>query len=105
MPQRAYPAALAWLGKLFQEPDIILKKHLNIINAVLQHRETVHAPTESKTAHFFCVVMHKAVHRRIDHPRPKKFDPTCAFAFSARLAPGAGSPTAAKKSLPIERNR
>src|SRR5262249_28556112 len=72
--------------KLLQKPHIVLKEHLNIINPVLQHRQPVDPDAERKSAHAFRIVSDKSVHRRIDHPRPKKFNPSRAFAFPARPA-------------------
>src|SRR5256885_13501632 len=90
--------------KLLQKPHIVLKKRLNVVDSVLQHCQPVDADAKCKSTHFSRVVSHKSVHRRIDHPRAKQFNPSRALAFAARARrsrPG----TAAKYARHVELHR
>src|SRR5215468_8912115 len=70
------------LRKLSQESHIVLKKHLNVVDAIFQHRQPVDADAERESAHLRRIVIHEAVHRRINHARSKQLNPACAFAFA-----------------------
>src|SRR4030095_16630247 len=95
----------AVLRKLFQEPHVVLKEHLNVVDAVLQHRQTIHAHSEREATHFFRVVFHKAIHRGIDHPRAKQFNPTRTFALAASRARRAAAAAAAENAGHVEFDR
>src|SRR4029077_4861680 len=79
-----------------------LKKHLDVVYAVLEHRETVHAHAERKAAYFFRVVVHEAVDRGINHARAEKFNPAGAFAFATCRAAGTGPTAAAENAGDVE---
>src|SRR5271168_5187562 len=65
--------------KLFQEADVVLEKDLEVVDAVFEHRQAVHAHAEGEAVHFFGVVVDEAVDGRVDHTGSKKFDPAGAF--------------------------
>src|SRR6266436_9188876 len=77
-------AYTCFLWKLPEEAHVILEKDLDIVDAVLQHREAIDADAEGKAADFFCVVIHEAVDGGIDHARAEKFNPGRAFALRTR---------------------
>src|SRR5262249_54143166 len=81
---------------------IVLKKHLDVVDSVLKHCQTVHAHSEREATDFFPVVVHEPVNGRIDHARAEEFDPTRAFALAARRATCRGSAAAAKNAGDIE---
>src|ERR1039458_4243109 len=55
------------LSKLLQEPHIALKEKLNIIHAVLQNRNPLHAHAEGESRNLRRIVVDESVHIRIDH--------------------------------------
>src|ERR1700682_1641387 len=74
----------SWIGflwELTEEAHVVLEKDLNIVDAVLQHREAVDADAEGKATDFFRVVLHEAVDGGIDHACAKELDPRSALAF------------------------
>ena len=79
----------ASLDKLFQESHITLKKQLNIIDPIFQHRDSLHTHAKSEAADFIRIVavaLHKLEHCRIDHAATQKLDPSAVLAQSAALA-------------------
>src|SRR6266851_3575325 len=70
-----------FLRELAEEADIVLKKDLDIVDAVLEHRKAVDADAESEAADLLGVVVHEAVDGGIDHAGAEKLDPCGAFAF------------------------
>src|SRR6185437_14572518 len=70
-------------GELAQEAQIVLKKELHVVNAVFELRETVNAKAKRVPGKSAGVVIYKAVHRRIDHARAEKLNPTRMLAQPA----------------------
>src|SRR6266850_673147 len=95
-------AYTCFLWELPEEAHVILEKHLNIVDAVLQHREAVDADAEGEAADFFRVVIHEAVDGGIDHARAEEFNPRGALAFRARSAAGGRTCSAAKWAGDVE---
>src|SRR5258708_39428162 len=74
------------LPKLLQEPHITLKEQLNIIHAVLQNRNPLHAHAEGKSRNFRGIVIYKPIHIRIDHTAAEQFNPSAGLAVAPRSA-------------------
>src|SRR5882724_1946417 len=74
-------AYTCFLWELPQEARVILEKDLNIVDAVLEHGQPIHAHAKGETADFFGVVIHETVDGGVDHARTEQFDPAGAFAF------------------------
>src|SRR6266700_2903776 len=72
-----------FLRELAKEADVVLEKDLDIVDAVLEHRQAVDADAEGEAADFPGVVIHEAVDGGIDHAGAEKLDPCGAFAFRA----------------------
>src|SRR5260370_36527312 len=73
--------------KLLQEPYVPLKEQLNIIHAIFQQREPVHAHAEGESRNFLRVipvVFHELKHVGIDHATTQHFNPSCLLAGTAR---------------------
>src|SRR6266850_1943055 len=98
-------AYMCFLWELPEEAHVVLEKDLNIIDAVLQHREAIDAYAEGEAADFFRVVIHEAVDGGIDHARPEKFNPGCAFAFRTRSAAWRCTGSAAERARDVEFDR
>src|SRR5882724_11468782 len=79
-------AYMCFLWELPEEAHIVLEKDLDIVDAVLQHREAVDADAEGEAADFFRVVIDEAVDGRIDHARAEELDPRGALAFRTSAA-------------------
>src|SRR6266850_3906408 len=79
-------AYTCFLRELPEEAHVVLEKNLNIVDAVLQHRESIDADAEGEAADFFRVVIHEAVDGGIDHARAKEFNPRRALAFRTGAA-------------------
>src|SRR6266849_460666 len=60
--------------KLTQETHVVLKKYLDVVNAVFQHGQAIDAHAEREAADFFRVVVHEAVDGGIHHARAEKLD-------------------------------
>src|SRR5207245_5312874 len=90
-------AYTCFLWELPEEAHVVLEKDLNIVDAVLQHREAIDAYAEGKAADFFPVVIHEAVDGGIDHARAEELHPRGALAFRARSAAGCRTCSAAKR--------
>src|SRR5882724_8706104 len=98
------PGAYTFLWELLKEAHIVLEKDLNIVDAVLEHREAVDAHAEGEAADFFRVVIDEAVDGGIDHARAEELDPRGALAFRTSAAiRSAGS--AAEGAGDVELNR
>src|SRR5450432_2046335 len=93
------------LGKLFQETDIVLKKHLDVVDAVLEHGQAVDADAESKATDFLRIIVHKAIYGGIDHAGTEEFDPAGAFALAAGSATFRGAAAAAENAGGVELHR
>src|SRR6266481_712693 len=79
-------AYTCFLWELPEEAHVVLEKDLNIVDAVLQHREAIDADAEGEAADFFRVVIHEAVDSGIDHARAEKFNPGCPFALRTSVS-------------------
>src|ERR1700747_293220 len=101
----AYFAASAHSRKLLQKAHVVLEKRLNVVNAVLEHRQPIHAHSESETTHFFRVVIHEAVHGWINHARAEKLNPAGAFAFPAGRTARASAAAATENARDIKFHR
>src|SRR5258708_16439166 len=75
-----------FLRELGKEADVVLEKDLDIVDAVLEHRQAVDADAESEAADFLGVVIHEAVDGGIDHAGAEKLDPGSAFTLGAGAA-------------------
>src|SRR5579875_3472453 len=75
-----------FLRELTQEAQIIPEKLLQIVDAVLQHRQTVHAKSERKTRVAPRLVMGEIVDCRVDHACAKHFNPAGMLAGPAALS-------------------
>src|SRR5207248_1786650 len=84
---------------------VVLKKDLDVINAVAQHGQAVNAHPEGEAADFFGVVVNEAIDRGIDHARAKKLDPARALAFGTDASPGGRAAPAAENAGDIEFDR
>src|SRR5258706_12341752 len=62
-------------GELFQEPQIVLIKVANVIDAVEEHREALEAHAEGVAAPNLRIVADRVGHRRIHHAAAAYFDP------------------------------
>src|SRR5207247_7455644 len=75
------------LRKLLQKPDVPLKEQLQIIEAVLQHRNSIYAHSKRKAGNFLlivAVVLHELEDVRIHHAAPENFNPSGLLARAAR---------------------
>src|SRR5258707_5109081 len=88
--------------ELSQEAHIVLEKDLDVVDAVLEHGQAIHAHAEGEAANFLRVVVHEAINGGIDHARAEEFDPAGAFALAAGCTGGSCSATAAKNARDIE---
>src|SRR5258707_15615912 len=93
------------LRKLAKEAHIVLKKHLDVVDAVLEHGQAIHAHAEGEAADLFCIVIHEAIDCRIDHARAEEFDPAGAFTLAAGCAGGSGAAASAKNTGAVEFHR
>src|SRR3954466_6832411 len=74
------------LYKLLQKPDITLEKQLQIIEAVLQHGDPVHAHAEREAGNFLrviAVLLHEFKDIWIDHAAAENLDPSRLLAGTA----------------------
>src|SRR5579862_3828593 len=93
------------LRKLPEEADVVLEKDLDVVDAVLEHGQAIHAHAESEAADFFRVVVHETIDGGIDHARAEEFDPAGAFALTAGLAGGCGAAASAENAGDVEFHR
>src|ERR1019366_9831062 len=84
------PTTIDCLSKLLQEPHIALKEKLNIIHAILQNRNPLHAHAERKPRNLRRIVVHEAVHIRIDHAAAQQLNPSAGLAVAAGTAAARG---------------
>src|SRR5690348_6459657 len=102
MPSKAKMENRNSSWELGEEADVVLEEDLEVVDAVLEHRQAVHAHAESEAADLFRVVIHKAVDGGIDHARAEKLDPAGAFAFAASGAACARAGAAAENARDVE---
>src|SRR5579864_2464470 len=93
------------LRKLPQEAHVVLKKDLDVVDAVLEHGQAIHAHAECEPADLFGVVVHEAIDSGIDHARAEEFDPAGAFALAAGLTGGCRTAAAAENARDVELHR
>src|SRR5882762_10069212 len=75
-----------FLRELAEEAHVVLEKDLNVVDAVLEHRQAVDANAEGEAADFLGIVVHEAVDGGIDHARAEELDPGGAFALRTSSA-------------------
>jgi len=88
--------------ELAKEAHIVLKKDLDVVDAVLEHGQAIHAHAEGEPADFLCIVVHEAIDGGIDHASAEEFDPAGAFALAAGCAGGARAAASAKNAGDVE---
>src|SRR5260370_28757423 len=81
---------------------MVLEKELDVIDAVLEHGQAIHAHAEGESADLFCIVIHEAINGGIDHARAEEFDPAGAFALAAGCAGGSRAAASAKNAGDVE---
>src|SRR5262245_10532300 len=69
-----------------QEPDVAQKELLDVVDAVLHHREPFHTHAESEPAKLCRVVPYIRENCRIDHSAAHHFDPAALLADTAAFA-------------------
>src|SRR6266481_1229886 len=62
--------------ELFEKAQIALVKQAQIVNAIMQHRQTLYPQTESKTEILFTVNLDVLQHIRMNHATTADFQPT-----------------------------
>src|ERR1700688_1137317 len=85
--------------KLLQKPHVSLKKQLQIIQPILQHRYAVHAHAEGKAGNFLgivAVVLHELEDVRIDHAAAEDLNPSGLLTGTAWVSTPSSTPTAYK---------
>src|ERR1041384_6074786 len=88
--------------KLAQEADAVLEERLDVVDAVFEHPQAIHAHSEGEPAELFRVVANKAVDRGIDHSGAEQFDPSRAFALPAARAVRRHATAAAENAGDVE---
>src|SRR5437667_6727546 len=88
--------------ELLQEADVVLEKDLDIVDAVLEHGETIDADAEGKATDFFRVIIHEAVDGGIDHAGAEEFNPGRTLALRAGSSASGRSGSAAEGTGDIE---
>src|SRR5258708_12150858 len=83
--------------KLTQETHVVLKKYLDVVNAVFQHGQAIDAHAEGEAADSLRVVVHEAVNSGVHHAPAEKLDPAPALALGtipagARPPPSTDTP-------------
>ncbi len=88
------------LSKLLQKPHVPIEEQLNVIHALLQNRDAVHAHAEGEAGDLFRIVTHKAEHIRVHHAAAQQFDPAALLAVpAARSLPFAAAEDTAEQHL------
>ena len=87
-------SALDLLDKLLQEPDIPVEEQLNIVHAILQNRNPLHAHAEGEAADFLRIVIYEPINIRIHHAAAQQFNPAASLAVPARAAITISPPSA-----------
>src|SRR5688572_24974900 len=90
------------LAELAQEPQIILKKEPDIVDAVFQHGNALHSHAEGEAGNLFRVITDEAKNRGINQAGTEYFQPAGAFANAAGLPRRAGATTAANQTLDVD---
>ena len=62
-----------FLPELSQKSQIILKKQSDIVNPILQHRDSLYPHAESESRKFLRIVADKMEHLGIDHAGAEDF--------------------------------
>ena len=71
---------------LFKYAEIRLKQELDVVDAVLEHGNTIDTDTESQTAVFVAVDAAAFKNLLVDYACAEDFDPACSLAELAALA-------------------
>ena len=71
---------------MFQELKVVLKKQSQIVNAVAQHRETLHAHAERKAAIGLAVDINRLEYFGMYHAAAHYFQPAGVAAYATALA-------------------
>ena len=69
-----------------QKPEIILKEQPDIVDAIFQHGDTLHAHAKGKAGNFLRIIADELKNRRIDHAGAENFEPAAGFADPAGLS-------------------
>src|SRR5580692_12457867 len=85
-PRCSFFCFFSW--KLSQEAHIILKKHLDIVDTILEHGQAVDADSEGEAAHLLRIVLDEAVDGRIHHARAEQLNPACTLTLRTSSAAG-----------------
>src|SRR5690606_9215899 len=72
-------------GKLPEEPHIVLEEGAQVVDAVAQHREALHAQAEGEAGVALRIDAAVAQHVRVDHAATQDLQPAHA---AVRLLPG-----------------
>ena len=71
---------------LFKYAEIRLKQEFDVVDAVLEHGNTIDTDTESQTAVFVAVDSAAFKNLLVDYARTEDLDPACSLAELAALA-------------------
>src|SRR6202171_4900754 len=74
------------LCELFQKTHIALKEQLNVVHAILQNCDALHAHAESEATDFLGIVVHKSVHIGIHHAATQQLNPATGLAVGTATA-------------------
>src|SRR5207245_1241161 len=88
--------------ELPQGADVVLEKDLDIVDAVLEHGETIDADAEGKATDFFRVIIHEAVDGGIDHAGAEEFNPGRTLALLAGSSASGRSGSTAEGAGDVE---
>src|SRR5882672_12405975 len=86
------------LRELPQEPHVVLKIKLQIVDVVFELRQTFDAQTEGEAGKSFRIIVDETINGRIDHPRAEQLNPT-------RLLADVAARTSAEYARRVDFNR
>src|SRR5690606_19474315 len=81
----ASPVYRVRLRELLEEADVVLEEGAQVVDAVAQHREALHAQPEGEAGVAFRVDADRLQHVRVDHAAAQHFQPAGAAVW---LLPG-----------------
>src|SRR5581483_8584565 len=96
------PPRTSNLTELSQESQVVLKKQPNVVDAVLEHGDALHAHAEGEAGDLFRIVADESKNRRIDHAGAEDFEPAGGFAHAARLSVLESAAAAADDALNVD---
>ena len=76
-------------GELLQEAQVVLVEQPDVVDAVLQHRDALHADAEREPGDLLRVVADGFEHRRVDHAAAENLEPAGVLADAAARAAAA----------------